>query len=73
MAGFLEWFEREASQDPVVTAALAHLWFVTIHPFEDGNGRIARAITDLALARSDGSQQRFYSMSAQIRLERKAY
>ncbi len=54
-------------------AALAHLWFVTIHPFDDGNGRIARAIADMALARSEGSPQRFYSMSAQIRKERNAY
>ena len=53
--------------------ALAHLWFVTIHPFDDGNGRIARAIADMVLARSEGSPQRFYSMSAQIRQERKAY
>lgn len=73
MTGFLGWFEAEARLDPVVKAALAHLWFVTIHPFEDGNGRIARAIADLALARSEGNPQRFYSMSAQIRLERKAY
>ena len=54
-------------------AALAHLWSVTIHPFDDGNGRIARAIADVALARSEQSPQRFYSMSAQIRIERKAY
>ena len=54
-------------------AAVAHLWFVTIHPFEDGNGRIARAIADMALARSEGTPRRFYSMSAQIRVERKAY
>src|SRR5262249_10245962 len=54
-------------------AGIAHLWFVTIHPFEDGNGRIARVIADMALARSEGSAQRFYSMSAQIRLEREAY
>jgi Fic family protein len=59
--------------DPVLQSALAHLWFVTIHPFDDGNGRIARAIADTALARSEQSAQRFYSMSAQIRLERKAY
>jgi Fic family protein len=52
---------------------MAHLWFVTIHPFDDGNGRIARAITDMLLARSEGSSQRYYSMSAQIRLERNAY
>ena len=60
-------------QDGVLRAALAHLWFVTIHPFDDGNGRIARAIADWALARSEGSSQRFYSMSAQIREERSAY
>jgi Fic family protein len=59
--------------DPVLKAALAHLWFVTIHPFDDGNGRMARAIADMALARSEQSAQRFYSMSAQIRLERNAY
>ena len=63
----------QRSEDPVLKAALAHLWFVTIHPFADGNGRIARAIADMALARSENSSQRFYSMSAQIRLEREAY
>lgn len=73
MRGFLEWFESKADMDPVLQAALAHLWFVTIHPFEDGNGRIARAIADMALARSEESPQRFYSMSAQIRQERNAY
>lgn len=73
MAAFLAWFETQDTTDPVIKAALAHLWFVTIHPFEDGNGRIARAIADMALARSENSPQRFYSMSAQIRLERKAY
>jgi Fic family protein len=73
MASFLDWFEREQGTDPVVKAAVAHLWFVTIHPFEDGNGRIARAIADLALARSEKIAQRFYSMSAQIRAERKDY
>lgn len=73
MQAFLVWFEREASLDPVLKAALAHLWFVTIHPFDDGNGRIARAVADMALARSERSAQRFYSMSAQIRIERKAY
>jgi Fic family protein len=73
MRGFLEWFESRPDMDPVLTAALAHLWFVTIHPFEDGNGRIARAIADMALARSENSPQRFYSMSAQIRQERNAY
>jgi Fic family protein len=70
---FLSWFEGETEGDPVLKAALAHLWFVTIHPFEDGNGRIARAIADMALARSEHSAQRFYSMSAQIRIERDAY
>jgi len=73
MAGFIEWFNGAAPLDPVLKAALAHLWFVTIHLFEDGNGRIARAIADMILARSEGSPQRFYSMSAQIRLERKDY
>ena len=73
MNAFLKWFNSENNIDPVIKAALAHLWFVTIHPFDDGNGRIARAIADLQLARSDGSNQRFYSMSAQIRKERNAY
>jgi Fic family protein len=73
MAGFLRAFNAEESIDPVLKAAVAHLWFVTIHPFEDGNGRIARAIADMALARSEESPQRFYSMSAQIRAEREAY
>jgi Fic family protein len=73
MSVFLKWFAKDTSRDPVLKSALAHLWFVTIHPFDDGNGRIARAIADLALARSEQSPQRFYSMSAQIRLERKAY
>ncbi|QJU60082.1 Fic family protein [Sphingomonas sp. AP4-R1] len=73
MATFLDWFETETAIDPVLKAAVAHVWFVTIHPFDDGNGRIARAIADMALARSEESPQRFYSMSAQIRVERKAY
>jgi Fic family protein len=73
MQAFLKWFNAPATIDPVLKAALAHLWFVTVHPFDDGNGRIARAITDMALANSEHSAQRFYSMSAQIRLERKAY
>jgi Fic family protein len=73
MAAFLNWFGQEARLDPVLKAAVAHMWFVTIHPFEDGNGRIARAIADMALARSEQSPQRFYSMSAQIRVERNAY
>jgi Fic family protein len=73
MKAFLDWFEGERGLDPVLKTGLAHLWFVTIHPFEDGNGRIARAIADMALARSEDSPQRFYSMSAQICAERKAY
>jgi len=70
---FLGWFNNNTENDLVLKAAIAHLWFVTIHPFEDGNGRIARALTDMLLAQSDKSTQRFYSMSAQIRLERKQY
>jgi Fic family protein len=73
MASFLEWFNSGAKVDPVLKAGMAHFWFVTIHPFDDGNGRIARAIADLCLARSEHSTQRFYSMSAQIREERNAY
>ena len=73
MNAFLKWFNEEDTLDPLLKAAIAHLWFVTIHPFEDGNGRIARAIADMQLARSDSSAYRFYSMSAQIRLERNAY
>ena len=73
MAQFLQWFQEEKTLDPILKAAIAHLWFVTIHPFEDGNGRIARAIADLQLARADGSARRFYSMSMQIRAERKHY
>jgi Fic family protein len=73
MRAFLSWFNETDGIDPVIFAAVAHLWFVTIHPFEDGNGRIARAIADMALARSEGSPRRFYSMSSQIRVERKAY
>jgi len=70
---FLDWFNAPADTDEVLKAGLAHLWFVTIHPFGDGNGRIARAIADMALARSEKSSQRFYSMSAQIRRERNDY
>ena len=73
MTAFLTWFESEKGIDPVLKAAVAHLWFVTIHPFEDGNGRIARAIADMALARSEASPQRFYSLSAEIQSERKSY
>ena len=70
---FIDWFDNENKSDPVIKAGLAHLWFVTLHPFEDGNGRMARALTDMLLARADGISQRFYSMSSQIRLERKNY
>lgn len=73
MRMFLDWFNAEEGIDPVLKAGQAHFWFVTIHPFDDGNGRIARAIADMALARSENSSQRFYSMSAQIRQERQAY
>ena len=73
MTNFLHWFNQEQGLDPLVKAGLAHLWFVTIHPFEDGNGRIGRAVCDMVLARSEQSTQRFYSLSAQIRKERKSY
>jgi len=72
IARFLNWFETE-QMDPVLKAGLAHLWFVTIHPLDDGNGRVGRAIMDMALARADGSEQRFYSMSAQIQADKNAY
>lgn len=72
MTRFIDWFNN-SKVDLVIKASIAHLWFVTIHPFEDGNGRITRALTDMLLAQSDKSNQRFYSMSAQIRLERKQY
>lgn len=73
MAAFLDWFNMPPPLDPVLHAGLAHLWFVTIHPFEDGNGRIARAIAELALARGDGSRERYYSMSGQIMRDRESY
>ena len=74
MDTFLTWFEAcDTRIDPVLKAAVAHIWFVTIHPFDDGNGRIARAIADLALARSEGTGQRFYSMSSRLRVERSEY
>lgn len=73
MAQFLRWFEEPGEMDPLFIAGLAHVWFVTIHPFDDGNGRIARAIADMALARSEKTGQRFYSMSAQIRRQHKSY
>lgn len=73
MKAFLDWFNGDDDTDLVLRAGIAHLWFVTVHPFEDGNGRIARAIADMTLARSEQSAQRFYSLSAQIRQERNAY
>lgn len=73
MGKFLGWFDGNQQEDPLLKAAIAHLWFVTIHPFEDGNGRIGRAIAEMCLARSDGSAQRFYSMSSQILEGRKDY
>ncbi|MDR3681119.1 MAG: Fic family protein [Flavipsychrobacter sp.] len=73
MQQFINWFNSAPDIDPVLVAAIAHLWFVTVHPFDDGNGRIARAIADLQLSRADGTSQRFYSMSAQIQKERNAY
>ncbi len=81
MKQFLEWINNESTNsenkklqiDPLLKAAVAHFWFLTIHPFEDGNGRIARAIADMMLSRADQTKQRFYSMSAQIKIERKEY
>lgn len=73
MDGFLHWFNGKTPIDPVLKSAIAHFWFIIIHPFDDGNGRIARAISDLMLARADGSAERYYSMSSQILVERKQY
>lgn len=73
IAHFLAWANDDTTEPALIKAGLAHLWLVTLHPFEDGNGRIARAVGDLFLARADGSPQRFYSLSAQIQRERKAY
>jgi Fic family protein len=73
VAAFLEWFEAANGIDPVLKAGIAHFWFVTIHPFEDGNGRISRAIADMALARAEGTIERFYSLSTQIEAEKKGY
>ena len=73
MDKFLEWFNKDNTLDVVLKAAIAHFWFIIIHPFDDGNGRIGRAITDMLLARAEGSGERFYSMSSQILFERKRY
>jgi len=73
MSAFLDWLNRPPETDEVIKSGIAHLWFVTIHPFDDGNGRIARAIADMLLARSENSSQRFHSMSEQIRQERSSY
>jgi Fic family protein len=73
MDKFLEWFNNEQTVDAIIKAAIAHFWFIIIHPFDDGNGRMARTISDLQLARAEKSQQRFYSVSSQILLERKQY
>ncbi|MFT4243352.1 MAG: Fic family protein [Acidovorax sp.] len=70
---FLDWFNTPPAGDAILHAGLAHLWLVTLHPFDDGNGRISRAVCDMALARAEGSGQRFYSLSAQIQRERKRY
>ena len=73
MDKFLDWFNNDNSLDLVIKAAIAHFWFIIIHPFDDGNGRIGRALTDMLLARAEGSGERFYSMSSQILEERKKY
>ncbi|MEO7315438.1 MAG: Fic family protein [Ginsengibacter sp.] len=73
MDTFLDWFNNDNTLDPVLKAAIAHFWFIVIHPFDDGNGRIGRAITDMLLARAENSGERFYSMSSQISIERKQY
>jgi Fic family protein len=73
MNSFIKWFNEKNSIDSILKAGIAHLWFITIHPFDDGNGRIARAISDMQLSESDGVNQRFYSMSSQINTEKKLY
>jgi Fic family protein len=73
MMRFVDWVNTDDTHHPILKAAIGHLWFVTLHPFDDGNGRMARAIGDLLLARADGSPQRFYSLSAQIQRERQDY
>ena len=70
MAQFLDWFNTASQDDPLIKAGLAHLWFVTVHPMDDGNGRMGHAVGDLALARAEGTAQRYYSLSAQIQRER---
>jgi Fic family protein len=73
MDKFIAWLNSDLKIDPVIKAAIAHLWFVTLHPFDDGNGRMTRALSDMLLARGDESPKRFYSMSNQILTERKKY
>ncbi|MFH1525526.1 MAG: Fic family protein [Bacteroidota bacterium] len=73
MDRFISWFNNEGELEPVLKSGIAHIWFITIHPFDDGNGRIARAIADMQLARADMTNQRFYSMSAQIERKKKFY
>lgn len=73
MNQFMDWFNKEENLEAIIKAAIAHLWFVTIHPFDDGNGRIARAITDMQLSKADGVNQRFYSMSTEINKQKKGY
>lgn len=73
MKQFIDWFNNDQNQESLLKAAVAHLWFVTIHPFDDGNGRIARAITDMQLSKADGVNQRFYSMSTEINQQKKSY
>lgn len=73
VSAFIDWFEAADGIDPVLKSGIAHFWFVTLHPFEDGNGRISRAIADMALARAESMKERFYSMSTQIEAEKKQY
>lgn len=73
MARFIKWFNEDNSNDPILKAAIAHFWFVTIHPFDDGNGRIARALTEMLLSRADETSKRFYSMSNQIQIDKNNY
>jgi Fic family protein len=73
MKQFIDWYNYEQNLDPILKAAVAHLWFITVHPFDDGNGRIARAITDMQLSKADGVNQRFYSMSTEINKQKKSY